>query len=266
MSEALVTRESFLKNGLLAVFSLVAGAQCVASAADEPVENPQVYPKPEDALPFRFVQGTLDIPPLDTPILWAREQLNPQFCTHELLCLVMEEHHENSYPWVQYNQLTTDHTGGDAVVFYSRLHKQGPGWSCGNHSEVFSSNWGVGIGVNIEVSNNYEGEEGFNGIYGSVILGLGKRKPKSGILISGEPGFINGIELNAQHDTGIDLDCQADVGINLHDNRLRLNEGAWLDLDAEGNVRMRYFEGNLEFWNGEQRVAHLPMTGEDRAL
>jgi hypothetical protein len=266
MTDKQVTRESFLKNGLLAVFGLVAGAQLVASAADEPTVNPQEYPKPEDLVPFRFVQGAPEIPPLDSPIVWAREQLNPQFCTHELLSLVMEERHENSYPWVQYNQLTTSHTGGDAVVFYSRLQKDGPGWSCGNHSEVFSTNWGVGIGVNIEVSNNYEGDEGFNGIYGAVIQGFGKRQPKSGVLITGGLGFENGIELNAKHGTGINLDCETDVGINLHDNRLRLNEGAWLDLDAEGKVRMRYFEGNLEFWNGESRIAHLPMTGEDRAL
>lgn len=168
----------------------------------------------------------------------------------------MDEERENTWPWVQYNQLRTAHTGGDAVVFYSRLHKDGPGWSCGYHSEVFSKNWGVGSGVNIEMTNDYEGTEGFNGIYGIVIQAHDKRPTKAAVMCEGVQPFENGIDLRGP----------TDVGINLHGNRLRLNEGAWIDFDAEGRVRMRYCQGSIEFWNGDRRVAHIPMNDEDREI
>ncbi len=268
-SPAGLKRGTFLKNGLLAVFGLVAAARGAAfaeAAQAPPKPRPQAHPEGTTPVPFRFIEGKPALPPLDTPLLFARQQSNPQFCTHQVLALVMEEHNENSFPWVQYNQLTTSHTGGDACGFYSRVYKQGPGWSAGVHSEIFSSNWGVGIGVNIEVSNDYEGQSGFNGIFGAVILSLGKRPAKAGLLLGGKQRFEHGLLLQAATDTGLDLQGDCNVGLNLHHNRLRLAEGAWLDFDEKGEVRLRYWKGKLEFFKGDKRVAYLPLDKPDHEL
>src|SRR5665811_1823472 len=51
------------------------------------------------------------------------------------------------------------HETGDACVVCSLLHKHGPGWSSGLHSEVFSHARAVALGVNIEMSCDYAGPE-----------------------------------------------------------------------------------------------------------
>lgn len=252
------TRRTFFKAALVPALAAVA-----ATAA---VDDSQAQEALPDALPRRFIVGKPDIPPLDTPILFAREGSHEAGHTHEVLSLIQEEKGGNAFPWTVYAQLRTHHTGGDAVVFYSRLHKEGPGWSCGFHSEVFARNWGVGIGMNIELGNQYEGTEGFNGVIGIEVQSLGPKPTLAGLQIEGAGPFENMIRLRGHAATGIDMSGQCGVGINLHGNSLRIDEGGWIELDQDGQVRMRYHEGNIEFFKGEQRIAHIPVDGEDHAL
>jgi hypothetical protein len=229
-------------------------------------QEAEAQPPAADVLPRRFIIGQPEIPPLDSPIVFAREGSSNAGGTVEVLSLIQEEKGDNSFPWTLYAQLRTRHTAGDACVVCTRLHKDGPGWSTGIHSEVFARNWGVGIGVNIEVSNQYEGNEGFNGVLGIEMQSQGPRPALAGLQIEGKGGYESMVRLRAQAQTGIDLDGKCGVGLNLHGNHLRLDEGAFLQLDQAGQIRLRYHKGNIEFFNGDKRIAYLPTNAEDHRL
>ncbi len=252
-------RRGFVRRALLPLFAALLGGALGEGKA-------QAQDQPSDALARRFVLRKPDIPPLDSPIVFGRQDESNDGKTHEVVSLIQQEDGENSFPWTLYAQLRTKHRGGDGVVFYSRLYKDGPGWSCGLHSEVFAKNWGVGIGVNIEVANQYEGDEGFNGVIGIEMQSLGPRRALAGLQIEGKGGYETLVRLRADAQTGLDLTGRTEVGINLHQSSLRLDEGAWVELDAEGQVRMRYYEGNIEFFRGDRRIAHLPVDAEDHEL
>lgn len=232
--------------------------------AQAPAPAPAPVPLP-DVLPKRFLVGEPDVPPLNSPIVFAREGTNTGG-TVEVLSLIQEEKGENVYPWTLYAQLRSKHKGGDACVICARLYKDGPGWSTGIHSEVFSKNWGVGVGVNIEVSNQYEGKEGFNGVIGLEMQSLGPKRASSGLQIEGVGGYETIARLRGEAQTGIDLSAKCEVGVNLHSNNLRLDEGNFIQLDQTGQVKLRYSKGNIEFFNGDKRVAYLPMNAEDHKL
>jgi hypothetical protein len=219
-----------------------------------------------EALPRRFVVGKPDVPPLDTPILFAREATSNTGGTVEVLSLVQEEKGDKCFPWTVYAQLRSRHTEGDAVVFYARLHKDGPGWSAAFHTDVYAKNWGVAIGANIEVSNQYEGNEGFNGVIGIEMQSLGPKRALAGVQIEGKGGFETLVRLRAEAQTGVDITGKCDVGVNLHQNPLRMDEGTWVQLDQEGKIKLRYSQGNIEFYNGERRIAYLPVSAEDHKL
>ncbi len=247
-------RRRFVRTALLPVFGALVGREADAQ---------ETLP---DMLPRRFIVGEPEIPPLDTSILFAREGAHETGGTVEVLSLIQDEKGENCFPWTVYAQLRTKHRGGDAVGYYARLYKDGPGWSAGMHSEVFSQNWGVGIGVNIEVANQYEGDDGFNGIIGCEMQSLGPRKALAGLQVEGAGGYETQIRLRGEADTGIDVVSECGVGINLRENSLRLSEGSCIELDAQGEVKLRYTDGHIEFLNGDRRIAHIPVDTEDHAL
>jgi hypothetical protein len=237
-----------------------------ADAQPPPPPQPQPVPAPADLLPRRFLVGTPDIPPLDSPIVFAREETHIKGGTVEVLSLIQEEKGDNSFPWTLYTQLRTRHTTGDACGICTRLYKDGPGWCAGIHSEVFSKNWGVGIGVNIEVSNQYEGTQGFNAILGIEMQSLGPKPALAGLQVEGPGGYESMVRLRSTAKTGIELTGKCDVGVNLHANSLRLDEGAFVQLDQTGQIKLRYHEGNIEFFNGDKRIAYLPTNAEDHKL
>jgi hypothetical protein len=56
------------------------------------------------------------------------------------------------------------------------------------------------------------------------------------------------------------------VGLNLRNNNLRLNEGACVELDSKGRIKVRYQNNRIEFLNGDRCIAHLDVNGEDHAI
>ena len=56
------------------------------------------------------------------------------------------------------------------------------------------------------------------------------------------------------------------MGLNLHDNHLRLNEGACVELDGKGQIKLRYKNNRIEFLNGDRCFAHLDVNGADHAI
>lgn len=94
------------------------------------------------------------LPPLDTPLLFARQagEAPCPGCTRELLSLVYEQSAGTAYPWVLYSQLDTAHTSGDAVGIHSRAISRGPGWTSALHGETIVRGSGTVIGLNAEVS------------------------------------------------------------------------------------------------------------------
>ena len=188
-------------------------------------------------------QGNPPSQPLDTMLLFERgDDSAGAPSTHEVISLIHEEKGKNSYPWTMYASLDTHHEMGDGCVVCSRLHKHGPGWSTGLHSEVFSHARAVAIGVNVEMSCDYVGTEETHVIGMNIQAVSGPRLMQYGIQIhdnsdAGKPHdahFETGIGLSGSGKTGIDLAGKYDIGINTHGNNIRLSEGACIELDDKG--------------------------------
>jgi hypothetical protein len=252
-------RRQFLLTGL---FSLIAGffsgrraTAAAAKATGEPVTT-------------RMRQGEPPGQPLDTMLLFERgDDNNGRAITHEVLSLIHQEKGKHSYPWTMYASLETHHETGDACVVCSRLHKHGPGWSSGLHSEVFNHDRGVALGVNIEMSNDYSGSEETVAT-GLNIQAVGGPTPmQHGIQIhDGGNHFQTAIHLKGKGATGIDLPGNYQVGLNLRNNNIRLNEGACVELDGTGRIKVRYQNNRIEFLNGDRCIAHLDVNGEDHPI
>jgi len=251
-------RRQFLLTGLI---SLVAGlfsgrsAAAAAKSSGEPVST-------------RMRQGEPPAQPLDTMLLFERgDDNNGRAMTHEILSLIHQEKGKHSYPWTMYASLETHHETGDACVVCSRLHKHGPGWSTGLHSEVFNHHRGVALGVNIEMSNDFSGSEQ-TVVTGLNIQAVGGSEPMQyGIQVhDGANNFHTAIHLPGKGAAGIDLPGSFQVGLNLHGNNLRLNEGACVELDGKGQIKFRYRNNRIEFLNGDHCFAHLDVNGADHAI
>lgn len=252
-------RRQFLFAGL---FSLVTGLLGGRKAAAAPIKTSG------DPVTTRMRQGEPPVQPLDTMLLFERgDDNNGRAVTHEVLSLIHQEKGKHSYPWTMYASLETHHETGDACVVCSRLHKHGPGWSSGLHSEIFNHHRGVALGVNIEMSNDYVGSEETLAI-GLNIQAVGGSAPmQHGIQIhDGNNHFNTAINLKGKGTTGVDLPGTFQVGVNLQNNNLRLNEGACVELDAKGQIKFRYKNNRIEFLNGDRCFAHLDVNGADHPI
>ena len=78
--------------------------------------------------------------------------------------------------------------------------------------------------------------------------------------------FQTAINLPGKGSTGIDLPGSFQVGLNLHNNNIRLSEGACVELDGKGRIKLRYKNNRIEFLNGDRCFAHPDVNGQDHAL
>jgi hypothetical protein len=254
-------RRRFLLAGLTSLIAGLFGRRAAAAAATgakatgEPVTT-------------HLRQGEPPVQPLDTMLLFERgDDNNGAAITHEVLSLIHQEKGKHSYPWTMYASLETHHETGDACVVCSRLHKHGPGWSAGLHSEVFNHSRAVALGANIEMSNDHPKPDETL-VIGLNIQAVGGPTPmQHGIQIhDGGNHFETAIHLNGKGKTGLDLHGNYAVGINLRQNHLRLEEGACVELEGTGRIRVRYKNNRIEFLNGDRCIGHLDVNGEDHAL
>jgi len=264
MNTAPATRRSFLAKALMALAGGWIGGKALAA---EEKTAPSSLDANGDTLKTHMVKGKPPVEPLDTMMLFERSDNNTERAmTHEILSLIHEEKGNKSYPWTIYSHLTTSHVEGDACVLCSRLTKNGPGWSAGLHSEVFSYARAVALGVNIEMSNHYTGSDP------TLIIGLNIQAAHGnpcqyGIQVhDGDSHWEKAIGLNGKGQVGLDLGGKFDVGINAHDNSIRVNEGTCIELDGEGKIRLRYKAGRIEFLNGDKCVGHIRVDGEDHEV
>lgn len=226
----------------------------------------------DDLVRKHMRKGNPPTQPLDTMLLFERgDDNNGDAITHEVLSLIHEERGKNSYPWTLYTSLDTHHENGDACVHCARLHKNGPGWSAGLHSEVYNHARAVALGVNIEMSNDFRGADWTKVIGLNIQACGGPTAMQYAIQIhdkSEDAHFDCGIGVNGRGKVGIDLAGTYDVGVNLHGNNIRLGAGACIELDDAGTMRIRYRGGKIQFLNGERCVAFLDMNGPaaERAL
>ncbi|HVM50625.1 MAG TPA: hypothetical protein VMU04_21540 [Candidatus Acidoferrum sp.] len=252
-------RRQFLVTGLISLIAGLFGSRRAAAAPTKSSGEP---------VTTRMRQGEPPGQPLDTMLLFERgDENNGPPITHEVLSLIHQEKGRQSYPWTLYASLETHHEVGDACVVCSRLHKHGPGWSTGLHSEVFNHSRGVALGANIEMSNDYSGADAPLAI-GLNIQAVGGTAPmQHGIQIhDGANHFQTAIHLPGKGVTGIDLPGTFQVGLNLHNNSIRLGEGACMELDGKGQIKLRYRDNRIEFLNGERCFAHLDVNGADHAI
>jgi hypothetical protein len=259
VTDCSTSRRRLLFAGFAALIAGIFGSRKAAAAATQSLGQPMTTHMRQGEPPFQ---------PLDTMLLFERsDENNSQAITHEVLSLIQQEKGKNSYPWTLYTSLDTHHEVGDACGICSRVHKHGPGWATGVHSEVFCHHRGTGIGVNIEMSTDYAGGEESQ-VIGMNIQAVGGAKPmKHGIQIhDGGNHFETGIHLNGKGTTGVDLHGNYNVGINLRNNNVRLNEGACVELDGKGQIKVRYKNNRIEFLNGDKCFGHLDVNGEDHAL
>jgi hypothetical protein len=252
-------RRRFLFAGLA---TLLAGFFTRRNAGAAPIRTAG------DSVTTRMRQGEPPAQPLDTMLLFERgDDNNARATTHEVLSLIHQEKGKNSYPWTLYTSLETHHESGDACVVCSRLHKHGPGWSSGVHSEVFNHQRGVALGANIEMSNDHAKSEETT-VIGLNIQAVGGSTPmQHGIQIhDGENHFQTAIHLNGRGAAGIALTGKYDVGVILGRNNIRLDEGACVELDGKGLIKVRYQNNRIEFLNGDRCFGHLDVNGEDHKL
>jgi hypothetical protein len=252
-------RRNFISAAIASLVACVFAKESNAS----PVED-------DSLVRTRMRRGNPPTQPLDTMLLFERGDENcGRAMTHEVLSLIHEEKGKNSYPWTFYASLDTHHETGDACVVCARLHKHGPGWSSGLHSEVFNHNRAVALGVNIEMSNDYAGSEPAQ-VIGLNIQAVGGPAPMQYAIHVHDKdehaSFQTGIGLNGRGSVGIDLAGNYDIGINTRHNNIRLAEGACIELDERGEVKIRYREGKIEFLKGQTRVGFIDMSGSDHAL
>jgi hypothetical protein len=214
-------------------------------------------------------KGNPPVQPLDTLVLFERgdENNGERMGTHEVLALIHEEKGKRSFPWTLYASLATHHDAGDACVACARLHKYGAGWSSGLHSEVFNHGRAVALGVNIEMQSDYAGPEKTEVIGLNIQPTGGTRPMQYAIQIQdGKGQFETGIGIQGRGKTGIDLTGDYTVGLNTHATSVRLNEGACIELEETGKIRLRYRRGRVEFLNGDRCFGHLDIHGDDHAL
>lgn len=262
VSDRRPNRRGFVLGGLAALLGGLFASRAAAEA--KPDDGPLVTEG--QTLKAGVYKGRPPLEALDTMIRFERsDDNNDRAMTHEVLSLIHEEKGRNSYPWTIYAHLTTHHTEGDACVLCSRLTKNGPGWSTGLHSEVFNHGRAVALGANIEMTNNYTGDEGC-AVIGLNIHILAGQPCQYGIQVHGPGPVEKSVGLNGAGQVGLDLGGKFETGINTHSNSIRLDEGACIELDGAGKVRVRYKEGRIEFLNGDRCVAHIDTGGEDHAI
>ena len=254
-------RRRLLLGGIAAgIFKLLTG-KAVADTAEDTRRTGEVVHE-------HMRKGNPTQQPLDSMMVFERgDNNNGRAMTHEVLSLIHEEKGKNSFPWTLYASLDTHHEQGDACTVCSRLHKQGPGWSSGLHSEVFSHNRGVALGVNIEMSCDYVGPEPTKVIGLNIQAVGGPKIMQYGIQVhDGQGSFQTGIGLNGKGKTALDVAGKFGTGINMHGNSIRLEEGAAIEFGDQGKIKLRYLNGRIEFLNGEKCVGHLDVNGVDHTL
>jgi hypothetical protein len=259
-------RRGFLITALAALAGVFLGRK--ASAADEPKPQPaRSMVATGEPMTTHMVKGAPPVEPLDTMLLFERSDNNTERAmTHEVLSLIHEEKGNKSFPWTIYSHLTTSHVEGDACVLCSRLTKLSAGWSSGLHSEVFSHARGVALGVNVEMSNHYTGKEPTQ-IYGLNLLASHGGPCDVAIHIHNADSYWRkGIVFEGKGEVGIDMAADYGVGINMRANSIRMNEGASIELDGAGKVRLRYKAGRIEFLNGDKCIGHIAVDSEDHAI
>ncbi len=262
VSQSKSGRRRFLFSGIAAFVGGIFGSR--AAAAEQPEAGPLVTEG--QTLKAGVYKGRPPLEPLDTMVRFERsDDSSGRPITHEVLSLIHEEKGQNSYPWTIYAHLTTHHTGGDACVMCSRLTKMGPGWSTGLHSEVFNHGRAVALGANIEMTNNYTGDEGCT-VIGLNIQMLPGQPSQYGIQVHGQGAVEKSIGLNGTGQVGLDLGGKFETGINTHSNSIRLDEGTCIELDGAGKVRIRYAKGRIEFLNGDKCVGHISVDGDDHVM
>ena len=263
-------RRNFLWGGLLALLGGLRGSKQAAAATAHPPGHPTLATE-GIALKTVVTQGNVRNVPLDTMVLFERGENNQGRAeTHEVLSLIQEEKGPNSYPYTLYAQLTTHQIVGDAVVLCSSLIKKGVGWATGHHSEVHNHAKGAAIGVNVEMHNHYPEP------HATEVIGVNIQPTQGlcryGIQVQGgadetHQQFEKAIGLNGSGAIGVDLGGHfKEAGIHAHDNSIRLNEGAGLELDGLGKVRLCYRKGRIEFMNGDRCLGHINTDGQDHEL
>lgn len=261
-------RRGFLTAGVAAFVAGLLGKKAIAATSKpKPSKPASDLVTDGEILKTHVRKGQPPIEPLATMILFERSDENNTGGTREILSLEHEEKGSTSWPWTIYSHLTTHHTTGDACAFYARMTKIGPGWSCGIHTEAFAHNRMVALGMNVEVTNYYPGPEP------SLVIGIniqahGPHQCQYGIQVAdaNDGHFEKGIGLNGKGAVGLDLGGEYQIGINTHKNSIRLGEGACIELDGKGAVKMRYVKGRIEFINGDKCVGHIDMSDEDHKL
>lgn len=250
-------RRNFIVRGLLALAGGLLGRK--ALAADTPPTEEGPLTTEGQVLKSSVYKGRPPMEPLDTMIRFERsDETTGTVGTQEILSLMHEQKgNGTSYPWTIYSHLTTHHTGGDACVLCSRLTKNGPGWSCGLHSEVFNHGRAVALGMNIEMTNRYTGPDSTQMI-GLNIQMLPGEPMQYGIQVHGEGHVDKGIGLNGVGETGLDVAGKYGTGIHMHGHDIALDDG--------GKVRVRYKDGRIEFLNGDKVIGHIDAEADDHAL
>ena len=254
-------------------FLSLAVASLVALFAKESAASPT-----DDNLVKRHMRrGDPPAQPLDTMLLFERgDDNNDRAMTHQVLSLIHQEKGKNSYPWTLYTSLETHHENGDACVHCARLHKYGPGWSSGVHSEVFNHARAVALGVNIEMSNDFvpqsaAGDDDWTKVIGLNIQAVAGPAPMQyAIHIHDKENagahFETGIGVMGKGKVGIDLGGRYETGLHTRGNNIRLGDGACIELDDKGEVKIRYRDGKIEFLKNDKRIAFIDTAAADHAI
>lgn len=258
-----------------ALITLVLALASVAYALPTMTALPGSTPMPRYS-----VVGTIETPvPIDAATMLSRGVTDTESQTSGVVAgasYYLENLHESLgvHPWAVYAEVRTRHSQGDATVINARLRNDGIGWGAAIHAEPIGGA-NTTIGVNVEASPMVEGGrlpainvQAHDG-YGSDHAGVWTSE---GINFQSDPGvgFVRGIRFDGcTTDTGIHFDAatqgtraiyvegQYQVGLDVGSNPIRLNAGTPIQLEATGQVTIRYLPGRIEFRMGSRVLATI---------
>jgi hypothetical protein len=229
-------------------------------------------------MPRYSIVGTVETPvPINAATMLSRGVTSDEAQMSGVIAgssVYLENLHESLgvHPWAVYAEVRTRHARGDATVFNARLRNEGAGWGAAIHAEPIGDGANTTIGVNVETTSFAAGRViGVNVQATDSYAGRAGGWTPQGINLQSQPsaGFTDAMRFECHSLTGIHFaptsnDTRAiwiegvhEVALDVGNSPIRMNAGTPIQLEATGQVTIRYVPGRIEFRMGARVLATI---------